>query len=84
MLYEFDKVLDRRNTNCEKWDNLMEVFGREDVVSLWVADMDFASPPEVVEALAERAQHPTYGYTFPSQSLRECSRLDIAPAWMGD
>ena len=42
MLYEFDKVLDRRNTNCEKWDNLMEVFGREDVISLWVADMDFA------------------------------------------
>lgn len=70
MLYEFDKVLDRRNTNCEKWDNLMEVFGREDVVSLWVADMDFASPPEVVEALTERVQHPTYGYTFPSQSLR--------------
>ncbi|HNY67338.1 MAG TPA: PatB family C-S lyase [Bacillota bacterium] len=90
MLYEFDKVLDRRNTNCEKWDNLMEVFGREDVVSLWVADMDFASPPEVVEALAERAQHPTYGYTFPSQSLREAAvgwisrrhGWEIDPEWI--
>ena len=51
MVYEFDKVLDRRNTNCEKWDNLKEVFGRDDVVPLWVADMDLASPPEVVEAL---------------------------------
>ena len=73
MLSEFDKALDRTNTNCEKWDNLMEVFGRDDVVPLWVADMDFASPPEIVAALAERVQHPTYGYTFASQSLREAA-----------
>jgi len=90
MAYEFDKVLDRRNTNCEKWDGLKEVFGRDDVVPLWVADMDLASPPEVVEALRERVQHPTYGYTFASGSLREAAMgwvtrrhgWEIRPEWI--
>ena len=90
MAYEFDKVLDRRNTNCEKWDGLKEVFGRDDVVPLWVADMDLASPPEVVEALGERVQHPTYGYTFASKSLREAAvgwvrrrhGWEIRPEWI--
>jgi cystathionine beta-lyase len=90
MLSDFDKALDRTNTNCEKWDNLVEVFGRDDVVPLWVADMDFASPPEVVAALGERVRHPTYGYTFASQSLREAAvgwvarryGWEIRPEWI--
>lgn len=55
----FDAGLDRRGTRCEKWDGTE----KPDVLPLWVADMDFPSPPEVAEALACRALHPTYGYT---------------------
>ncbi len=55
----FDAGLDRRDTRCEKWDGTE----KPDVLPLWVADMDFPSPPEVAEALACRALHPTYGYT---------------------
>ncbi|NLM63846.1 MAG: aminotransferase class I/II-fold pyridoxal phosphate-dependent enzyme [Firmicutes bacterium] len=68
--YDFDTVLDRRNTACEKWDSLKRVFGTEDVLPLWVADMDFASPPQVVGALRARVDHPTYGYTFATERTR--------------
>ena len=56
----FDAGLDRRGTRCEKWDGTE----KESVLPLWVADMDFPSPPEVAEAIAVRALHPTYGYKF--------------------
>ncbi len=59
----FDAVIDRAGTACEKWDGRMEVFGRADVIPLWVADMDFACAPGIVEALRARAAHPIYGYT---------------------
>ena len=58
----FDAGLYRVGTRCEKWDGCREAHG-EDTVPLWVADMDFASPPEIREALLRRAAHPTYGYT---------------------
>ncbi|MDR3559948.1 MAG: PatB family C-S lyase [Negativicutes bacterium] len=58
----FDQIIDRRNTGAEKWDALNAVFGADDVLPLWVADMDFASPPAVAEALQARAAHPVYGY----------------------
>ena len=57
----FDAVIDRAGTACEKWDGRKEVFGREDVIPLWVADMDFACSPAIVEALKARAAHPIYG-----------------------
>ena len=47
----FDAVIDRAGTACEKWDGRAEVFGRANVIPLWVADMDFACAPEIVEAL---------------------------------
>ena len=59
----FDAVIDRAGTACEKWDGRAEVFGRANVIPLWVADMDFACAPEIVEALKARAAHPIYGYT---------------------
>lgn len=77
MEYDFDQVLDRRNTNCEKWDYLEEHFGRADVLPMWVADMDFPSPPEVVQAIQERAKHPSYGYTGTSDSF-----FDSIVGWM--
>lgn len=60
----FDAGLYRLGTRCEKWDMLREEHG-EGLLPLWVADMDFPSPPAVQEALLRRAAHPTYGYTEP-------------------
>ncbi|MHB0886753.1 MAG: MalY/PatB family protein [Bacillota bacterium] len=71
MRYDFDRLIERRNTSSEKWDKIGEYFGREDALPLWVADMDFPAPEPVVEALRKRAEHPFYGYTFPPDSLYE-------------
>lgn len=58
----FDEGLYRMGTRCEKWDACRKEHG-ENALPLWVADMDFPSPPAVQEALLRRAAHPTYGYT---------------------
>ena len=58
----FDQGIDRAGTRCEKWDGARKAHG-EDILPLWVADMDFPSPPAVQEALIQRARHGTYGYT---------------------
>ncbi len=62
--FGFDRLIDRRGTYSYKYDGLKKVFGREDVLPMWVADMDFAVPPAVQEAIRRRAEHPIYGYTF--------------------
>ncbi|MFO7810296.1 MAG: aminotransferase class I/II-fold pyridoxal phosphate-dependent enzyme, partial [Candidatus Delongbacteria bacterium] len=71
MNYDFDKKLDRRNTGCVKWDLNKQLFGRKDVLPMWVADMDIEAPPEVTDALRERVEHAAYGYTFGTDSLKE-------------
>lgn len=58
----FDAGLYRMGTRCEKWDEARKEHG-EELLPLWVADMDFPSPPAVQEAILRRAAHPTYGYT---------------------
>lgn len=58
----FDAGLYRMGTRCEKWDNMRAQFGA-DVIPMWVADMDFPSPPAAQEAILRRAAHPTFGYT---------------------
>lgn len=63
--YDFDRVIDRRQTASEKWDKYQ---GR-DILPLWVADMDFCSPPAVVEALQERVKHGIFGYTHAPREL---------------
>jgi len=57
----FDAGLHRADTRCEKWDGARAEWG--EVLPMWVADMDFPSPPAVQEALLRRAGHPTFGYT---------------------
>ncbi len=64
MKYDFDKIINRKNTNCYKWDYLKEIFGRDDLISLWVADTDFAAPKPVIDKLIERAKHGIFGYSF--------------------
>lgn len=67
----FDVVVDRRNTDCVKWDGLKEVFGRDDVLPLWVADMDFISCPEIIEAIKNRSEHGVFGYPLASDRIFE-------------
>jgi cystathionine beta-lyase len=66
--YNFDALIDRRGTNALKLDVLHERYGRSDLIPMWVADMDFASPPCVAEAICERAKHGIFGYTNASDS----------------
>jgi cystathionine beta-lyase len=68
MNYDFDKRLDRTNKASYKWDQSVKLFGREDILPLWVADMDFEAPKEVVEAIKHRAGQGVYGYTFRTQA----------------
>ena len=65
-----DTPIDRRGTNCEKWDQLARYFGRGDLLAMWVADMDFRTVPQVREALMRRADHAIYGYTDDSDRER--------------
>lgn len=67
MKYNFDEIIDRKNTNALKTDALGPRYGNSDLIPLWVADMDFLSPPAITEAIIERAKHGIFGYTCPSQ-----------------
>jgi cystathionine beta-lyase len=68
---DFDHDIPRNGTNSVKHDGRASYFGTPDVLPLWVADMDFASPEAVTRALQERAAHPIYGYTQYSESAYE-------------
>lgn len=68
MKYNFDKVVNRDNTNCSKWNFNKETFGYKDVISMWIADMDFETLPEVKEEIIKRAHHGIYGYTATTES----------------
>jgi len=60
--YDFDKVVDRTDTESLKWVYPRKVLKVEDAIPMWVADMDFEAPPAVVEAIRRRAAHGVYGY----------------------
>ncbi|RKP53973.1 pyridoxal phosphate-dependent aminotransferase [Cohnella endophytica] len=65
--YDFDKRMPRTGTASYKWDQSEKLFGRPDILPLWVADMDFEPPKEVVEAIVARAEQGIYGYTVRNQ-----------------
>lgn len=65
--YDFDKIIDRSTSNCVKTGALKGVFGRADLIPLWVADMDFETPPFIIDALQDRLRHPVLGYTMIPQ-----------------
>ena len=60
-MHNFDEIIPRRNTNCYKWD----LATSDDVLPMWVADMDFRTAPAIVDALIRRAQHGIFGYVKP-------------------
>ena len=62
----FDLPIERRNTNCTKYDGMAAGFGRTDILPMWIADMDFPVAEEITAAIRKRAEHPVYGYNvFP-------------------
>lgn len=71
MLYNFDEIVDRTNTNCEKYDSRDRIFGNPNVIPLWVADTDFKTPDFIVNAVKERAAHEVYGYPTKPDSFFE-------------
>lgn len=63
--YNFDEIIDRKGTSCVKYDGLKNAYqGKENLIPLWVADMDFATPDFIIDALKKRCEHPVFGYTF--------------------
>lgn len=76
MTFDFDRRIDRHNTRSYKWDQNGKLYGDPDILPLWVADMDFQSPPAVREALEKRAALGIYGY-----AIRTDSYLDSIVSW---
>ncbi|MFL7011355.1 aspartate aminotransferase [Enterovibrio norvegicus] len=84
--FNFDLELDRTHTDSDKWDK----YKGQDILPMWVADSDFQSPPEVIEALQERVSHGIFGYTHSSEKLTELfiARLaekyqwQVEPEWV--
>ncbi|WP_339494289.1 MalY/PatB family protein [Pseudomonas sp. RA_105y_Pfl2_P56] len=72
MTFDFDQVFDRHNTGSTKWSRYAA-----DVLPMWVADMDFAAPPVVIEALQQRLLHPLVGYSVAQDNLREAIVADL-------
>ena len=68
---DFNKIIDRKHTGCAKYDGLKDLFGRDDLIPLWIADMDFEVCPEIYEALRRRVEHKIYGYHTAPDSYWE-------------
>ena len=77
----FDTYVERRETRSIKWDGCNEKFGVDpsvEMLPMWIADMDFPAPVEVVEAVTERAKHGVYGYIIN----RTDSFVETIAAWV--
>lgn len=81
MTFDFDRMIDRRHTESSKWHAFSE-----DVLPMYVADMDFASPPPVIDALVKRAQHGVFGYAIEPKGFRQAvvDRLESKYDWKVD
>jgi cystathionine beta-lyase len=77
MKYDFDRVMDRTQSESIKWVGNEEHFGEKELLPMWVADMDFQSPAPVIQALVERAEHGFFGYPW-----RAPAYYDSIVGWM--
>lgn len=68
--YDFDRIIDRKGSGAIKCDALGKFFGKDDLIPMWVADMDFETPAFITEALMERMKHPIFGYTSEPAEYR--------------
>jgi cystathionine beta-lyase len=88
--YNFDEIIDRSGTGALKVDALKERYGKEALIPLWVADMDFRCDDFIVDALKKRVEHGIFGYTVPSQAyyssildwLKEKHQWEIRQEWL--
>lgn len=88
--YDFDEVVPREGTNSLKWDACERIFGKADILPLWVADMDFKTPDFIMEALRKRLDHEILGYTFRAESyfqsivdwMKQRHDWDIKKEWI--
>lgn len=78
MTYDFDEIVPRENTNSVKYDIRGELFGKEDVIPMWVADMDFRTPDFIIKAIKSRLEHEIFGY-----SIKPGSYYDSIIKWLG-
>ena len=78
MSVNFDEIIERRASGCVKWN-----YYADDVLPMWVADMDFRVAPAISEALRQRVEHGIFGYALPPAELAEaiCTRLHKRYAW---
>ena len=87
--YDFDRVIPRRGTGSLKYDFALARAGREDLLPLWVADMDFALPQEILQKIHERTDHGIFGYTEPDEAYGDTLKSwfyrhygwEIDPKW---
>lgn len=77
MKYNFDAVIDRSNNFAAKYDEVGKKFGRDDLVPLWVADMDFKTAEPIIEAIRQRAEQGIFGYTSRPESY-----FEVAGQWL--
>ena len=88
--YNFDEIVPREGTDCIKYDAREWMFKTNDVLPLWVADMDFRTPDFIVNAIKKRAEHEIYGYTFKPDSyfnsvigwMKRRHNWDIQKEWI--
>jgi cystathionine beta-lyase len=87
---EFSNVVDRRNSDSTKWGDADRLFGAEGVLPMWVADMDFISPPQILDALRKRVEHGVFGYPSPrtyaydvlAEWLTKRQGWQVKPSWL--
>lgn len=86
MKHNFDPIIDRTVTDCEKYKNNEVIFGTSDVLPLWIADMDFASGSFILDAMKERVNHGVMGYTCRCDSFWEAIQcwLERRSGWWVD
>ncbi|HEY4602217.1 MAG TPA: MalY/PatB family protein [Cerasibacillus sp.] len=68
---QFNTIHQRKNTKSIKWDALQDIFQADDILPMWVADMDFSAPQPVLDTLSKRIQHGIFGYTMIDQEVKE-------------
>ena len=90
MKYDFDKLVDRTGSNDVKHEELQTIWGRTDLLPLWVADMDFETPAFITDALKKRLEHSLFGYTKEPDDLwpsvidwvRDHHQWELKPEWL--
>ncbi|MFA7056878.1 MAG: PatB family C-S lyase [Candidatus Cloacimonadales bacterium] len=90
MKYDFDTIIDRKNSGCFKYDAMKMVYGRDDLLALWVADMEFAIAPEILSKIKERIEHPIFGYNYKDDTqysnfinyVEEHHDWKLDPSWL--